>query len=71
MRPDGSIPTDDFQNTNINGIYVIGDVTGRKPSTPVAIAAGRRLADRLFGDKPESRVDYDKIPSVVTGREPR
>lgn len=49
MNPNGSIPTDPFQNTNIPGIYAIGDVTERFHLTPVAIAAGRRLADRLFG----------------------
>jgi glutathione reductase (NADPH) len=33
--------------------------------TPVAIAAGRRLADRLFGNQPERRLDYELIPTVV------
>ncbi len=46
---DGFIATDDFQNTNVAGVYAIGDVTGRAALTPVAIAAGRRLSDRLFG----------------------
>jgi glutathione reductase (NADPH) len=31
----------------------------------VAIAAGRRLSDRLFGGKHDRRLDYDMIPSVV------
>jgi glutathione reductase (NADPH) len=62
--------TDEYQNTNARGIYAIGDVTGRKPLTPVAIAAGRRLADRLFGGSPESRVDYDNVPSVVFAHPP-
>jgi glutathione reductase (NADPH) len=31
----------------------------------VAIAAGRRLADRLFGGQSESRMDYDNVPTVV------
>ena len=44
----GLIPTDDYQNTNVDGIYAIGDITGQAALTPVAIAAGRRLADRLF-----------------------
>ena len=62
---DGFIVTDAFQNTNIAGVYAIGDVTGRAALTPVAIAAGRRLSDRLFGGKPERHLDYDMIPSVV------
>ena len=70
VRPAGIIPTDGFQNTNVSGIYAIGDVTGRSPLTPVAIAAGRRLAERLFGGRPESRVDYDKVPSVVFAHPP-
>jgi glutathione reductase (NADPH) len=46
------IPTDAFQNTNVPGIYAIGDITGRAELTPVAIAAGRRLALRLFRGRP-------------------
>lgn len=61
----GYIPTDAYQNTNIDGIYAIGDVSGRAQLTPVAIAAGRRLADRLFGDQPKAKLDYDNIPTVV------
>lgn len=61
----GYIPTDDYQNTNVEGVYAIGDVTGQAQLTPVAIAAGRRLGDRLFGDKPEAHLDYQNIPTVV------
>ena len=66
----GIIPTDAWQNTNVPGVYAIGDVTGRAPLTPVAIAAGRRLAVRLFGGKPHSRLDYDNIPTVVFAHPP-
>jgi glutathione reductase (NADPH) len=61
----GFVATDAFQNTAVAGLYAIGDVTGRAALTPVAIAAGRRLCDRLFGGKPERHLDYDLIPSVV------
>ena len=61
----GEIPTDPFQATNMPEVYAIGDVTGRYPLTPVAIAAGRRLADRLYGGMAERRLVYDTIPSVV------
>jgi len=57
--------TDGFQNTNVTGVYAIGDVTGRAALTPVAIAAGRRLSDRLFGGKPERHLDYNLIPTVI------
>jgi glutathione reductase (NADPH) len=57
--------TDGFQNTNVPGVYAIGDVSGRAALTPVAIAAGRRLSDRLFGGKPQRHLDYNMIPTVV------
>jgi glutathione reductase (NADPH) len=57
--------TDGFQNTNVAGVYAIGDVTGRAALTPVAIAAGRRLSDRLFGGKPDRHLDYNMIPTVI------
>jgi glutathione reductase (NADPH) len=57
--------TDAMQNTNVDGVYAIGDVTGRAALTPVAIAAGRRLSDRLFGGKPERHLEYSMIPTVV------
>ncbi|HEY2145995.1 MAG TPA: glutathione-disulfide reductase [Steroidobacteraceae bacterium] len=59
------IITDERQNTNVAGVYAIGDVTGRAALTPVAIAAGRRLSDRLFGGKPERHLEYRMIPTVV------
>jgi len=66
----GYIPVDPFQNTDVEGIYAIGDVTGQAALTPVAIAAGRRLADRLFGGKPDARLDYSNIPTVVFSHPP-
>ena len=62
---DGSIPTDAFQNTNVEGLYAIGDVTGHHALTPVAIAAGRRLSDRLYGGRAGAKLDYSLIPTVV------
>jgi len=59
------VVTDAFQNTNVPGVYAIGDVTGRAALTPVAIAAGRRLSDRLFGGMTDRRIDYENIATVV------
>ena len=70
VRVNGIVPTDEYQNTNVPGIYAIGDITGRTPLTPVAIAAGRRLAARLFLDQPDQKVDYGNIPSVVFSHPP-
>lgn len=66
----GFVPTDAYQNTNVPGVYAVGDVTGRNALTPVAIAAARRLADRLFGGKPERHLRYENIPSVVFSHPP-
>jgi glutathione reductase (NADPH) len=61
----GFIVTDDLQNTRVAGVYAIGDVTGRAALTPVAVAAGRRLSDRLFGGMPTRHLDYNLIPTVI------
>jgi len=61
----GFILTDEFQQTSVPEIYAVGDVTGRAALTPVAIAAGRRLADRLYGGRTDRKLDYDLIPTVV------
>ena len=66
----GFILTDDYQNSNVDGIYAVGDVTGRAALTPIAIAAGRRLADRVFGNMPDSRLDYEVIPTVIFSHPP-
>ena len=69
LGPHGHIVVDDFQNSSVDGIYALGDVTGQAELTPVAIAAGRMLGNRLFGppDLKSSKLDYDYIPSVVFG----
>lgn len=61
----GFIPTDKLQQTNIDNIFALGDVTGRAALTPVAIAAGRRLADRLYGGMEGRHLDYETIPTVI------
>ncbi len=61
----GFITTDKYQNTNVEGIYAVGDNTGRAQLTPVAVAAGRRLCERLFNNKPYEHLDYDTIATVV------
>ena len=67
---EGFIPVNEWQDTNVPGIHAIGDVTGRAALTPVAIAAGRRLADRLFGGMPKRKLDYDCIPTVIFSHPP-
>jgi glutathione reductase (NADPH) len=64
------VVTDDFENTSVAGVYAIGDVNGKPALTPVAVAAGRQLADRLFGGRPDAHLDYSNIPSVVFSHPP-
>ncbi len=66
----GFIPVDDYQQTNVENIFALGDVTGKDALTPVAIAAGRRLADRLYGGMTDRRLEYHTIPSVVFSHPP-
>ena len=66
----GYIPTDKFQQTNVEAVYAIGDVTGEAQLTPVAIAAGRRLSDRLFGGMTDRHLPYENIPTVVFSHPP-
>ncbi len=65
MDDRGFIPTDKLQQTNVENIFALGDVTGREALTPVAIAAGRRLADRLYGGMEGRHLDYRLIPTVI------
>jgi len=66
----GYVPVDRFQQTNVPGIYAIGDVTGQAQLTPVAVAAGRRLADRLYGGMAERHLPYEHIATVVFSHPP-
>jgi len=66
----GYIEVDKFQNTNVQGIYAVGDNTGAVELTPVAVAAGRRLSERLFNNKPDEHLDYSNIPTVVFSHPP-
>ena len=70
MDAHGFIPTDEFQKTNIDNIFALGDITGRDALTPVAIAAGRRLADRLYNGMTDRRLEYHTIPTVVFSHPP-
>ncbi|KAK4228932.1 hypothetical protein QBC38DRAFT_131920 [Podospora fimiseda] len=67
LNEKGQVIVDEYQNTNVENIYALGDVTGGVELTPVAIAAGRKLAARLFGPEQfrTAKLDYSNIPSVV------
>ncbi|PTQ85174.1 NADPH-glutathione reductase [Trichococcus patagoniensis] len=64
------IIVDEYENSSVDGIYAVGDVNGKNMLTPVAIAAGRRLSERLFNNKPNEKLDYDNIPTVIFSHPP-
>jgi len=64
------ILVDQYQTTKDPNICAIGDVVGNHELTPVAIAAGRALSDRLFGGKENERLEYENIPTVIFSHPP-
>jgi glutathione reductase (NADPH) len=66
----GFVPVDKYQATNVEHIFAIGDVTGAQALTPVAIAAGRRLADRIYGGMEGRHLDYRLVPTVIFSHPP-
>ena len=66
----GHVRVDARQDTSADGVHAVGDVTGRVALTPVAIAAARRLMDRLFGGVADARLDYDDIATVLFSHPP-
>ena len=72
QKDGGYIVTNDYSETNVDGVYALGDVVGNVELTPMAIAAGRRLADRLFGPEEwkNAKVSYDLVPTVVFSHPP-
>lgn len=66
----GFIDVDDFHKTSVKNIYAIGDITGQAQLTPVAIRAGRYLAERLYNNKPQLKMDLSKVPTVVFSHPP-
>ena len=61
----GKILHNEFEQTSVAHIYAIGDVLDGKPElTPVAIQAGRLLAQRLYGNGTRL-TDYVNVPTTV------
>ncbi len=70
LNKQNHIVVDQFQTTSVNHIYAVGDITGQMELTPAAIAAGRRLAERLFNNQTDLYLDYSNIPTVVFSHPP-
>jgi len=66
----GKIKIDEYQNTSIKHHYALGDITDAAELTPVAIKAGRQLAERLFNNQATAKLDSNLIPTVVFSHPP-
>lgn len=67
----GYIKVDEYQETNVKGIYCVGDIMeGGIELTPIAVKAGRQLSELLFNNKPDAKMDYSLVPTVVFSHPP-
>ncbi|KAF2072559.1 hypothetical protein CYY_006134 [Polysphondylium violaceum] len=66
----GNVVTDEYQNTSAPGVYAVGDIIGKYLLTPVAIAAGRRLSERLFNGQSHLKFEYENIATVIFSHPP-
>ena len=66
----GEVVVDEWQGTSVPSVHAVGDIAGKVGLTPVAIAAARHLMDRLFGGRPDAKMDYDNVPTVVFSHPP-
>lgn len=61
----GEVEVDEWQTTAVPSVHAVGDIAGKVGLTPVAIAAARKLMNRLFGGNPQAKMDYANVASVV------
>ena len=66
----GYIAVDEWQETKVSNVFALGDVTGQAELTPVAIAAGRRLSDRIYNGQTGRKMEYSNIATVVFSHPP-
>ena len=64
ISENGKINVDDYYQTNINGIYAIGDIVKGPALAHVASAEGIICVEKISGLNP-SVLDYDNIPSCT------
>lgn len=60
----GLIPVDEFYQTNIKGIYAIGDIVPGPALAHVASAEGIICVEKLAGEDP-TPMDYNNLPSCT------
>jgi glutathione reductase (NADPH) len=64
LAPNAAILVDDTFRTSQPSIYAVGDVIHRMQLTPVALAEGALVADRLFNGGSEP-MDYSGVPTAI------
>jgi glutathione reductase (NADPH) len=64
LAPNGAVMVDQTFQTAVPSIYAVGDVIHRMQLTPVALAEGMLVADRLFNGGTE-HMDYSGIPTAI------
>jgi glutathione reductase (NADPH) len=70
LEPIGAVKVDDYQNTSVLVVYAIGDVTNNIMLTPVAVKTGRIVAERIFGDRPDLKMSFHNIATVIFSHPP-
>ncbi|WP_202709761.1 dihydrolipoyl dehydrogenase [Sporosalibacterium faouarense] len=61
----GNVITNEKLQTNIEGVYAIGDINGKFMLAHVASAEGIVAVENIMGK--ETTIDYDKAPSCIYG----
>ena len=69
LASNGAIEVDDWNQSNVDSVYAVGDVTDRINLTPVAIAEGRAFSETFYNNNP-IKSDYDDVPSAVFSQPP-
>jgi glutathione reductase (NADPH) len=64
LASNGAVIVDPSFQTTVPSIYAVGDVINRMQLTPVALAEGMLVADRLFNGGAE-HMDYSGIPTAI------
>jgi pyruvate/2-oxoglutarate dehydrogenase complex dihydrolipoamide dehydrogenase (E3) component len=70
LEKNGAVKVDEYQNTNVPGVYAIGDVTNNIQLTPVAVRSGRIVAERVFNKRKDLKMDYNDIATVIFSHPP-
>ena len=65
LSSQGFIKTDDFLETNVKGVYALGDCVGRYFFRHSVNFEGEYLFGRLFEGKPNQPIQYPPVPHAI------